>query len=76
MTATTVFTPSMGARSWRTMQRVAAAVLMIVVFSALAFSIGRATAPVHHATPSIVPASVSVSTPSGAGVGTCRRGPC
>jgi hypothetical protein len=41
MTATTVFTPSVAARSWMTMQRVAAAVLLIVVFSALAFSIGH-----------------------------------
>ena len=68
MTATSVVTPTAVARSWKSVQRVVVLLFALVLFSALAFVAGRASAP-SHATPTIAPASVSV--PAGEVSGRC-----
>jgi hypothetical protein len=50
-------TPSVTTRSWKTIQRVAAIVFAVVVFSTLAFVVGRASAGDTHA-PTVAPAAV------------------
>jgi len=64
MTATSVMTPTVATRSWNTLQRVAAIVVMLVVFSVLAFSVGRATAHTTHAPTVFAPASVASPEPA------------
>jgi hypothetical protein len=68
MTATSVVTPNAVTRSWKSVQRVAVMVFALVLFSALAFVAGRASAP-SHSTPTIAPATVSF--PAGEVSGRC-----
>jgi len=75
MTATSVVTPTAMTRSWKSMQTVFVLVLALIVFSALAFVAGRASAPSHTA-PAIAPAS-AVSSPAGEVSGRCKiNQPC
>ena len=75
MTATSVITPTAVTRSWKSMQRVFVLVLALIVFSALAFVAGRASAPSHTA-PAIAPAT-AVSSSAGELSGRCKiNRPC
>jgi len=57
-------------------QRIAI-LFLVAVFVAVAFTVGRATAPDHHASPVIAPSAVSVPLASGGAAGPCRIGrPC
>jgi hypothetical protein len=78
MTATSALTPAAMTRPWTAVQRAAVLLFVIAVFVAAAFISGRASVSVHHGSPVIAPASISVSSPSGAGADICRlrRGPC
>ncbi len=61
MTATSVMTPTVVTRSWKSTQRVAVMLFALIVFSVAAFVAGRASAPSHHA-PTIAPISAPFST--------------
>ena len=71
MTATSVLTPPTRTRPWTTAQRIAMLVVVIVLFSAIAFSVGRASAPVHRSAPAVTPVSAQ---PAGSPVDDCLRG--
>lgn len=73
MTATSTINPSPPSvltRSWTQAQRIVALVFVIAAFVAIAFVAGRASAPVHHGSTTIV------STPSVSAATLCRVGPC
>jgi len=78
MTATSVLAPSAVSGSRKVWQRAALWTLVIVAFVGLAFTAGRASVSVHHASPAIAPASVAAHPASDASADTCRvrRGPC
>jgi hypothetical protein len=70
---TSVFTPVVTTTTYRAWLRLAV-VFAIVVFSATAFAIGRATVHVHQLSPAIAPASVVVLSPSDAAGNGCHPG--
>ena len=76
MTAASVLTPTVVTRSWKTMQRIATVVFVIVLFSVLAFAAGRASVHARHTSPPAV-SSVSGSESAG-GADRCllRSRPC
>ena len=71
MTATSVLTPSVLSRSWTATQRALAVVFVVLVFSVLAFTVGRASVHSTHTSPPVAPL---VSRGSGTGTETIRRG--
>jgi hypothetical protein len=76
MTATSVMTPTIGTRSWKTMQLVAMVAVAVVVFSVFAFVAGRASVDARRV---IVPVPAAAVSPTGGELdaGRCPIGrPC
>ncbi len=77
MTATSpsVFAPGAATRSWTSAQRVVV-LLLVALFIAVAFTVGRVTAPTHRNVSVIAPAAVSLPAGAAGDSVQCRVGPC
>ncbi len=77
MTATSpsVFAPSAARRTLTSAQRVVV-LLLVALFIAVAFTVGRVTAPSHRSISVITPAAVTLPAGAGGDAVQCRVGPC
>ena len=77
MTSTSILTPTTATTSWKGWLRVAGVCLAVMVFAAVAFTVGRSTVHVNRVTPVIAPSSISVPSVPGSLPDGCRTGrPC
>jgi hypothetical protein len=72
MTSTSVLTHAPRASAWKTVPRLAAVVILLVVLSVAAFTLGRASVHARDGSSTIAPASASVQPSSGVSPNDCR----